>query len=246
MSKNYIYHQGDDKFSLASMKKYLDRKQEMDKLLEKLIKPVIFKKKLKILDAGCGLGHSEFFLSQLSPGSQFLGVDQTPVYIKEANRLFKNLPNVSFEAANVEDLPAKFPKKFDVAISRAVISWMPYYDEFVRALFSVTKKHIFISSLFYDGDVDFLTTVKMYKGESGKSKKLATECRNVYSLPRFKKLVKALGAKRVVATDFDIKIDLPRAPVDQMSTYTVKLSNGKRLQISGAVLMCWKWIRIDL
>jgi ubiquinone/menaquinone biosynthesis C-methylase UbiE len=173
-------------------------------------------------------------------------VDQTPVYIKKATKLFEEMKNFSFEVGNVEDLPSKYPKAFDLTISRAVISWMPYYEDFIKSLFKVTKTHIFISSLFYDGDIDFLTKVKMYRGESGESDTEAEEQRNVYSLPRFKKFVMGLGAKNIEVTDFEINIDLPRAPVDQMSTYTEKLKNGKRLQISGAILMSWKWVRIDL
>jgi SAM-dependent methyltransferase len=68
-SSQYTYHQGDDAFAIASMKKYLDKKQEMDKLLDKIISPFIADKKLQILDAGCGLGHSLFFLNDLSPES---------------------------------------------------------------------------------------------------------------------------------------------------------------------------------
>lgn len=246
MTDRHIYHQGDDIFALASMKKYLDRKQEMDKLLDTLIAPVIVDKNLHILDAGCGLGHNLFFLNQLSPGSTFVGVDQTPVYIAEAKKLFSDLQNISFEVANVEDLPEKYNKNFEVSISRAVISWIPYYEEFMRALVGVTKKHIFISSLFYEGDVDFITKVKMYRGESGVSDKLAEEYRNVYSLPRFKNFMISLGAQNIEVADFEIGIDLPKQPVDQMSTYTVTLDNGKRLQLSGAILMNWKWIKIDL
>ncbi len=168
------------------------------------------------------------------------------MYIEEAKRLFGQMPNVSFAAGNVEDLPAKYPKAFDITISRAVVSWMPYYEDFVKALLDVTKKHVFISSLFYDGDIDFLTKVKMYKGESGENDALAEEYRNVYSLPRFKRFIMGMGAKKIQADDFEINIDLPKEPLDKMSTYTVTLDNGKRLQISGAVLMNWKWIRIDL
>ena len=46
--------------------------------------------------------------------------------------------------------------------------------------------------------------------------------------------------------DFDIDIDIAQPPIDQMGTYTVKLQNSKKLQISGAVVMNWKIIRIDL
>lgn len=244
MSNQYIYHQGDDRFAVASMKKYFNKKQEMDKLLDKLIIPFVAGKKLKILDAGCGIGHILYFLNQLSPESEFFGVDQTSLYVKEAERLFGKMPNVSFVVGNVEDLPAKYPKTFDVAISRAVISWLPYYDDFVKALMAVTKKHIFISSLFYDGDIDFITQVRAFKTESGRGEFWAYY--NVYSLPRFKRFLMSRGVKNITVNDFEIAIDLPKRSPDVMGTYTVKLSNGKRMQISGAVVMTWKWIRIDV
>ncbi|MBI2405086.1 class I SAM-dependent methyltransferase [Candidatus Gottesmanbacteria bacterium] len=240
--KRYIYHKGDDAFAIASMKKYL-KKQEMDKLLEKLIKPVIAGKKLKILDAGCGVGHVSGLLSALSPRSAFTGVDQTPLYITTARQLYR-AENLAFEVGDLEDLPSKYPKGFDVAVSRAVISWIPYYTDFMRALVKVAKKHIFLSSLFYEGDIDFITKVREFKKESGKEDFNAYY--NVYSIPHFKEFMRSLGAKKVKVTDFDIGIDLPRGPVDHMGTYTEKLKNGKRLQISGAVVMSWKWLRIDL
>lgn len=238
-----MYHKGDDRFAVAAMKKYL-KKQEMDKLLEKLVAPVIAGKRLKILDAGCGVGHVAALLGALSPRSTFIGVDQTPLYIKTARRLYHAEKNLAFEVGDLEDLPAKYPKGFDVAVSRAVISWIPYYADFMRALMRVTKKNIFLSSLFYDGDIDFITKVREFKKESGKENFNAYY--NVYSIPHFKEFVLNLGAKNIKVMDFDIGIDLPRGPIDQMGTYTEKLKNGKRLQISGAVVMSWKWIRIDL
>jgi hypothetical protein len=40
--------------------------------------------------------------------------------------------------------------------------------------------------------------------------------------------------------------DIPKPPIDEMGTYTEKLENNKRIQISGAIVMSWKIIRIDL
>ena len=141
-------------------------------------------------------------------------------------------------------MPEKYSKQFDVSISRAVISWIPYYEDFLKSLVAATKSHIFISSLFYDGDIDF--EIKVNEFRKGTASRDFTEYRNVYSLPRFKKFVKSLGAKNIRVYDFEIGIDLPAVPLDQLGTYTVKLENGKRLQLSGVVLMNWKWIRIDL
>lgn len=240
---SYTYFKGDKEHMLHSMKKYLGTTPEMDRLLLSLIAPYLAGKKLSVLDAGCGIGQLISFLRGMSSRSSFLGVDQTAYVIDEANKLFK-AKGVSFEATDVLDLPARFPRKFDIAVSRAVISWLPYYEDFMRALVKVTKKHIFLCSLFYEGDIDFITKVREFQKEAGKSG--FSEYRNVYSLPRFEKFVRALGAKKITVTHFNIGIDIPKGDRDILGTYTVRLANGTRLQISGAVLMNWKWVRIDL
>jgi len=246
MGRQYLYFKGekDKDFAIASMKKYVDNKQEIDRFLEKSITPLIKGKTLKILDACCGIGHICYFLSEISPQSTFLGVDQTLYLVKEAKRLCEDKKNISFEVDDVYNFPSKYPKEFDISIIWKTISWLPYYDQILRALVAVTKKHIFISSLFYDGDIDFEIKVREFKKEAGKDGFNAFY--NVYSFPHFKDFVYGLGVKNIEASDFEIGIDIPRPPIDQMGTYTLKLENGKRLQISGAVVMWWKIIRVDL
>ena len=234
----------DKEFHIGSMKKYVYEKQEQDKFLEKLITPLIKKKSLKILDACCGIGHILYYISKISPSSTFLGVDQTPYLIEEAKKLCNKIKNVSFEIDDVNNLSTKYFKKFDITINWKTASAIPYYDKLMKSLMAVTKQHIFLSSLFFDGDIDFEIKVREYKKESGRDR--FNSYFNVYSYPRFEKFVFSLGAKNIKAYNFDINIDLPKPPLDQMGTYTIKLPNGKRLQISGAVLMLWKIIRIDL
>ena len=53
-------------------------------------------------------------------------------------------------------------------------------------------------------------------------------------------------AKNIEVYDFEIPFDIPKPPIDQMGTYTEKLVDGRRLQISGSMIMPWKTIRIDL
>ena len=233
----------DKKFIINSMTKYLKEKQEIDKELEKIIAPYIESRKLNILDACCGIGHISYFLSKISPDSTFLGIDQTPYLIDEAKKL-SDKTNLNFEVSDIYDMPEKYHKKFDISVCWKTLSWLPYYDEIMKSLFSVTKNHIFLNSLFYDGDIDFQIKAREYKKEKGKND--FTLYYNVYSLPRFKKFVYELGAKSIDVYDFEINIDIPRSNVDYMGTYTEKLSDGKRLQISGAVVMFWKIIKIEL
>lgn len=246
MKRTYDYFKGDEdkEFYITSMKKYAEEKQEIDKLLEKLITPFIENASLKILDACCGIGHILYFLSEISPKSTFLGIDQTTFLIQEAKKLCQTRRNISFEVDDVYGLPSKYSKEFDISINWKTISWLPYYDQLLKTLVSVTKKHIFISSLFYDGYVDFEIKVRDFKRTAGKDG--FNVFYNVYSFPHFKDFVYGLGAKNIEAYDFEINIDIPRPPIEQMGTYTVKLENKKRLQISGAIVMYWKIIRIDL
>lgn len=246
MKKNYTYAKGekDKDFVIGSMKKYVQQPQELDRLLRSLIAPVIEGEELQVLDAACGIGHLSYLLSDLSPQSSFLGVDQTPYLIEQAKELCRERERIAFEVADIYDLPARYPKQFDVSISWKTISWLPYYERMVQSLVAVTKKHVFLSSLFYDGDIDFEIKVREFKKEAGKDDFNAYY--NVYSFPHFKEFVYGLGVKDIQSHDFEIAIDLPRPPLDQMGTYTVRLQDGKRLQISGAVVMSWKVIRIDL
>lgn len=243
-NKYYFARDKDVEFNLGVMRKYAESKQELDKFLESLITPIIVNKNLKILDACCGIGHISYFLSEISPKSKFLGIDQTSYFIQEAKKLCQSKKNLSFEVEDVLDLPKEYPKEFDISISWKTLSWLPHYEDMLKSLFAVTKKHIFLSSLFYDGDIDFQIKIREFKKEAGKED--FNVCYNIYSLPHFKEFVYKLGAKKIEVYDFDINIDISKPPIDQMGTYTEKLENGKRLQISGAIVMSWKLIRIEL
>ena len=231
-------------FDLAETKKYAEKKWEIDKAMENFVAPFIEGKKLSVLDACCGVGQMAYYLSKRSPKSTFLGVDYGQFYIEEAKKLYEKEKNISFETGDIYKLPETRPKAFDITISHKTITWQPYYTEIMKALFALTHKHIFVSSLFYDEDIDFETNIREYKKEAAKDG--FNSRYNVYSFPRFKDFVMSQGAKNIESQNFEICIDVPKPPAGQMGTYTIKTEDGHRLQISGAILMLWKFIRIDL
>lgn len=240
----YFKQDSDKEFVISSMRKYIDEKQEIDKFLEKLISPFLKTNSLKILDACCGIGHLPYFLSDINPEIEFLGIDQTEYLIDEAKKICNNKKNVQFEAVDVFDFVKNKQKEFDICINWKTLSWISYYTDFMKALFKVTKKHIFLSALFYDGDIDFEIKVREFKKEAGKNG--FNLYYNIYSYPQFEKFVKSLGAKNIESFDFEIEKDIPKSSLDVMGTYTEKLQGGKKLQISGAVIMSWKVIHIEL
>jgi len=238
-------HEEEREHALQSMRAYLRNKPEQVKFFEELIE-LCLENDSMVLDACCGLGDLLYFLAQLNPNARFLGVDKAEFLIDEARTHFADNPNVTFEAGDIYALADQFGKKsFDLSVCKQTLSWLPSYEKPVEELMSVTRRAIFISSLFYDGRIDFETRVREYTTDAGRDGYNAFY--NVYSFPVFREFCLQRGAKDVVGFNFNIDIDLPRpANPDRMGTYTVRLQSGERLQISGALLMPWKIVRIDL
>jgi SAM-dependent methyltransferase len=199
-----------------------------------------------VLDACCGIGDLVYFLAQLNSSARFTGVDKAEFLIDEARTHFGGNPNVNFEPGDIYALSDQFgAKSFDLSVCKQTISWLPSYEKPDEELMAVTRRAVFISSLFYDGRIDFETRVREHTTDAGREGYNAFY--NVYGFPIFREFCLSRGAKDVVGFDFNIGIDLPRpANPDRMGTYTVQLQSGERLQISGALLMPWKIVRIDL
>lgn len=240
----YFKGEADKEFNLESMRKYVRQKQEIDKLLEKLITPYLSKGSPAVLDAACGIGHLIYHFAPQFPRAQFTGIDETPYLIEEGKKITAGMKNTRFFIDDLYTLDAKYPKAFDISVCWKTLSWIPAYEDAMRALVGATKSHIFVNSLFYEGEIDYEIKVREYMKEAGAQDFNAYF--NIYSLPRFKRFVQSLGAKKINEYDFDIGIDLPRGNIDHVGTYTIKLEGGKRMQMSGAVPMPWKILHIQL
>jgi SAM-dependent methyltransferase len=229
--------------TLATMRAYAERRQELDKLLERLAAPVLGDGSGTILDAGCGIGHLAPMLRSLAPGWRYHGVDRLGYLVEEARSLNAGDPLTTFEVAAVEELPERHPEGFDVVVSWKVLTWLEDFEPMLASLMRLTRRHLFVSSLFYDGDIDFHTRVTEGPRRSADGE---PSHYNVYSLPRFRAAAEALGARDVHVHPFEIGIDLPRGDPDVMGTYTERLADGRRLQLSGALAMPWKVLRVDV
>src|SRR3954468_1606054 len=88
--------------SVASMRRYIDRRQELDKLLMRLAAPVVGSGDVSILAAGCGVGHLAPVFRELNPRCRYRGADHAEFLIAEANDLHGDDPLATFEVAAVE------------------------------------------------------------------------------------------------------------------------------------------------
>jgi len=241
--KPYFSGSADQEFNLRSMRKYIDQKQEMDKVLEKLAGPYLSKGSVRILDACCGIGHLIYHLRQTSPDAHFVGFDETPYLIEEARKLLGDDPRIQLEVDDLHKFAERNVDAFDVVICWKTLSWLPHYEDALHSLLKMTRSHIFISSLFYEGDIDYEIRIREHAKESGAQGQYTFH--NIYSLPRFERVAREAGARAIESIEFSIGIDIPRPPLDHMGTYTIPLANGKNLQMSGALPMPWKIIHIE-
>ena len=94
-----------------------------------------------------------------------------------------------------------------------------------------------MSSIFYDGPVEFSTLIKEYDADH---KEMRSYHFNICPLPLLEKKMSRAGY-RMEAQSFEIDIDLPRPEHRSTGTYTVRSEKG-RLQFTGAMHLPWWFV----
>jgi ubiquinone/menaquinone biosynthesis C-methylase UbiE len=228
-----------DKYNFCPFRK----ESQMDYLFS-FLKKDFKNKKLKVLDACCGYGRLIHFLNEFNPKQNYIGIDYMEELIKDAKERFASFDNISFEKGNVMYLAEKYYKEFDIAINYKTLSWLPYYKTIIEQLFKVTKQKIYITSLFYDGDIDFIT--KIYP-EAQNADENTFSFLNTYSFPKFKKYCISLGAKKVNSIDMHLNFDIAKFKDENiLQTYTIKTQEDLFLEVTGNIILNWKLVEIVL
>lgn len=196
---------------------------------------------LRILDLCSGAGANICYMSKRYPTSSFLGVDINPDNVERGNAFSqsKGLDNCRLEVGDVYNLDPKYVSGFDGVVSFQSLMVLPEFERPLRAMGKLAPEWIAASSLFYDGPVSCTIDTTEYDVglEANRS-----SFYNVYSLPVVRKHMEANGYHDFRFTPFEIDVDLPKPTHGLMSTFTEKLEDGRRLQLSGPLLMPWYFI----
>lgn len=185
----------------------------------------------QILDVGAGAGANVYYMARRFPDNFFVGLDINPRLIEIGKKRLRKLHNATMVLGNLYRLK----KRFDGVVSYQTLSWLPECDDAIKSILSIKPRWIGLTSLFYDGLVEYrIQTIDHGKRE-------ARHYYNIYSLEHVKKLFNENGYK-LVYEPFEIDIDLKKPDGKGLGTYTQKLEDGKRIQISGALLMPWYFI----
>lgn len=191
-----------------------------------------------ILDIGSGMGAVLYYLESRWKHLKLLGIDNDIELINFGNKILKKLDsNVKLQYGDIYKPDISLKNKFDGIISTQTLSWLSDYETPLKSLLEFNPKWIGITSLFYDGPVSCDIYIKEFFG-----KRKREHIYRIYSIDLVKKLLIDNGYKNIQVIPFDIDIDISRPDDKLMRTYTKKMQDGKRLQISGPILMPWYFI----
>jgi SAM-dependent methyltransferase len=196
-------------------------------------------KSQKVLDVGSGMGETLYFFAKKAPKWEFHGLDINRNLILLGSKYFesKKIDNVYLSQGNIYDLDSLYGEgSFDGVMSLQTLSWLDDADTAIKRIVDIKPKWIAFSSLFYDGPVEArIEITELNENGDGVSFKSPY---NVYSIPRINRFLQKLGYcarwKR-----FRINLDLSKPVHSGMGTYTERLVDGSRIQISGPLLMNW-------
>jgi ubiquinone/menaquinone biosynthesis C-methylase UbiE len=198
----------------------------------------------RICDLGCGKGANLYYMSRRFPDCSFVGLDIDEQLISDGRDFLAraSVANCRLVAGDLHDAGRVFPKaRFDGVLSLQTLSWLPGYERALDAIVSMSPRWIALTSLFYEGPIEARTLIsELDPLEGGRAAR--TFHYNTYSLPQVGKYLSDRGYGQFRFTRFEIPIDLPRSAEAKMQTYTETTVDGRRLQVSGPLLMNWYFI----
>lgn len=243
-SKNEDYikaYQKDSQLAEEYYLKFLAEKSEQQKFFEKIINDNKPEAK-NIADIACGAGTLTYHLSKLYPEAKFSLVDINESALALASKVLDKLQNKEIIKGSIFELNA-FNQKFDIVCCWQTILALDEPRKALEQLINSCKKggKLYISSLYnFSHDVDVFSHFIDHTRESAKEGLFMQY--NTISLFTLNKWLEGKVESYTVHqfnTERDFTYD-----GRGIGTYTVKETNGHRLQISGGMLMNWGILEI--
>lgn len=232
-NKNIEYHQ----------KQFIEPKrstvQFVDWLDDKIMNTLPLRGGIKILDMACGAAANTFYRAEKYPNINFTGIDYEQSYLDLCEL---HASNVTLEQGDWYNIDKKYVGKFDGIISFQSLLLFPDYKEPLIKLIELNPKWVALTSLFYEGKMNFYTKIDNYEDDIKNWGSEKYFVYNIYSLPMIKELFAEYGYTHFEYKKFEIDIDLPKPEKPGLGTYTVQTVDGGRLQISAALLMPWYFV----
>jgi SAM-dependent methyltransferase len=199
---------------------------------------------VRVLDMAAGMGQVARYLAGRFPAAAFTAVDIHPDLLGEGRAALAGLDNARAMVGDLFEPPQELRGAFDGVLLVNTLNGLDDPARALAALAGLRARWICITSLFHDGEVESDITVRDYTKPT--LDKDHTVCRyNVFSLPRTLRALARLGYDRARHIPFVMDIDLPPPADGGMGTFTVPLSNGQRLQMSGPLHLPWRFVVVE-
>lgn len=197
-----------------------------------------------ICDMACGGGANAIYLANHFKNIMFTGIDINEELINCGNEMVDKHSmhkNCKLYKDDWYHLDSRWRGKFDGIISFQTLSWLPEYKEPLEQLARLNANWIALSSLFYEGNIEYTIKCRDYYRDS--NNKEYTDCYyNIYSIIQIRHYFEELGYREFAYVPYNIDIDLPKTDSMDLGTYTVRTEEGDRIQISGGMMLPWYFI----
>tara|TARA_R110000787_G_scaffold63679_3_gene143367 strand:+ start:103253 stop:103981 length:729 start_codon:yes stop_codon:yes gene_type:complete len=192
-----------------------------------------------IVDLCTGTGSNLYWLKQRFPKLRLSGVEIDPRLVEWGTAALaeRNTSGVNLSVGDVYDLQTAALQPADGVISLQTLSFLPDEAGFIHAAAAVEAPWIALTGLIIEGSHSFRTLINNHAApEKGDN------FYNTFALEYITQLLADEGYSNIIHSPFEIGIDLPKPADDGLGTYTEQTDDGRRLQISGAVLMSWQFV----
>lgn len=229
--------QADATQTRAYLRKSLDDKTQQQLRLEEILQCLRLAPR-RIADIACGAGSLSFHLSDLYPRAHFTLVDANDDAVDIAAQVAARFDAEVLKAdAHALPLPADaFDLVFFWHTLLCITDPQPAFAELIRICRPGGR--VFISSLFnLDHDVDLYIRAVDHTRASARAG--GSWPYNCFS----ERTIRSWTDCELTFHDCEMNIDLPRGG-RALGTYTQRMEDGRRLQISAGILMNWKILEV--
>jgi len=179
--------------------RYFEQQLSSPKESTKYIFKILKKNKLhnlNTLDLACGNGANLMFLKKKFNNEKYcLGLDLNKDLLKQGSK-FNNFKDLELKYGNILNLNKKLKNEFQLITSFQILSWLKDYQKASIEMIKLNSKYIFISSLFWEGLIDFKIKLNSLKNDKYNRQVQNSTYYNIYSLKNFLNFYKKYNYKK--------------------------------------------------
>ena len=200
----------------------------------------VYQPGMRILDAGCNVGHYLLGLRRLDPGVRYVGCDAYPYYIDKAKAIIGEDDKTTFLVKDI--MQPLFPDDpFDIVYCCNVLLHLPYFEIPMRNLVESTRRFCFVRTLLGQNT----TLVKLVRNPvfNASGEPLDYSFQNTYKLDRVVDFItRDLGCSvEVIEDEFRPEV-IAKEFTSVKKGIGTKILDGK--QVDGNIIFEWKYLKI--